>query len=198
METKKFTYGNLYKFNRVVLFLFSLILFIVGLVYLWGLMSLLVGQETKLSLSVSQLFWYFIGCSVWTPFVYAFLSYLATDIVAQEDGLQIKFIFKTLFISWEDIAEFRPAKVFGFRMIKNASIVVTRSALTPFHRLYGLMYGKTNQPSLLIWPYLGNYENLVTIIKENLKRSRLLARQKTIQNSARTKKTDHHKSVPKN
>jgi len=187
METKKFTYGNLNKFNRVVLFLFSLILFTVGLIYLWGLMSLLAGQETKLSLSVSQLFWCFIGFSVWTPFVYAFVSYLATDIVVQEDGLQIKFIFKTLFISWNDIVEFRPAKVFGFRMLKDASIVVTRSALTPLHRLYGLMYGKTNQPSLLIWSYIGNYENLVAIIKENLKRSRLLTRQKTIQNPARTK-----------
>ena len=105
---------------------------------------------------------------------------------------------ETSFISWNDIAEFRPAKVFGFRMIKDASIVVTRSALTPFHRLYGLMYGKTNQPSLLIWSYISNYENLVTIIKENLKRSRLLTRQKTIQNPARTQKTNRHKSVSKN
>ena len=169
VDSKKFTYGNLNKFNRVILFLFSLICFAVGLTYIWGLISLLTGQESRLSLSSSQLFWYFIGFSIWSPLVYAFLSYLTTDIEVEDGGLRIKFLFKKLFIKWNDIDEFRLGRVFGVHMIKKASIVVTKNALTPLHRLYGLMYGNTRRPTLLIWSYIGNYDELVATIKKNLK-----------------------------
>jgi|SRR5687768_9043413 len=172
MDSKRFTYGKWNSFGRAGLFLSSVMCILFGLIYLWGLISLLIDPEAKVSLSPSQLLWYFIGFSVWSPIVYTFLSYLVTDIVLQEDGLQIKFIFKTFFISWNDIAEFRSARVFGLPMLKKASIVVMKNGLTPFHRLYGLMYGKTIQPSLLIWSYISNYEELVVLIKQNLKRKR--------------------------
>jgi len=173
MISKKFTYGDGFKLSRVILFLISIFCFALGLVYLAGLISLLTSQETELSSSASDLFWTFIGLSVWSPLIYAFLSYKATDIEVEEGGLRIKFIFKSLFIDWIDIDEFKSATTLGFWTSTQARILVTKNALTPFHRLYGLMHGNTNKPSLLISTNISNYEELFKIIKNNRKKERL-------------------------
>jgi len=171
--SKKFIYGDALKLSRVIFFLISIFCFALGLVYLAGLISLLAGQETELSSSASDLFWTFIGASVWTPLFYAFFSYLATDIEVEEGGLRIKFMFKSFFIYWNDIDEFKPGKTLGLWNLKRTRILVTKNALTPFHRLYGLMYGNTNKPSLLINTNISNYEELFKIIKNNRKKERL-------------------------
>jgi hypothetical protein len=170
MVSKKFTYGNIYKLARVMCFLLSLICMAFGFIYLVVLISLLAGQESKLSLSLGNLFWSFIGFAVWSPLFYAFLSYQATDIEVEEGGLQTKFIFKSLFINWADIEDFKPGKTLGLLNLKRVRILVTKSSLTPFHRLYGLMYASTNKPSLLIGTNISNHEELFKIIKNNRKR----------------------------
>jgi len=159
------------KLSRVIFFLISIFCIVLGLVYLGGLISLLAGQETELSSSASDLFWTFIGASVWTPLFYAFISYLATDIEVEEGGLRIKFIFKSFFINWSDVEEFKPGKTLGLLNLKRTRILVTKNALTPFHRLYGLMYGSTTKPSLLIGTNISNYEELFRIIKNNHKKN---------------------------
>ncbi|MEP7136804.1 MAG: hypothetical protein ABI904_17905 [Chloroflexota bacterium] len=170
MVSKKYTYGVALKLPRAFFFLLSTILFVFGLLYLIKLLSVLAGQETIFSLPPAHLFWSFVEFSIWSPFAFAFISYLATDIEVEEDGLRIKFIFKSFFIGWDDIEDFKPGKILGLLNLKRVRVLVTKNALTPFHRVYGLMYGGTTKPSLLIGTNISNHEELFKIIKNNRKK----------------------------
>jgi hypothetical protein len=171
MEIKNFTYGHAYKFIRAACFLISLFCIVLGLVCLAGLVYVLTSRESKLLLSANDLFWSFIGFSVWSPLFYVFLSYLATDIEVEEDGIRVKFMFKSFFVNWKVVDEFKPGKTLGLLPLKRVRVLVTKNALTPFHRLYGLMYGSTTKPSLLIGTNISNHEELFKIIKNNRKKN---------------------------
>jgi hypothetical protein len=94
------------------------------------------------------------------------------NITVTEEGLLIGFLWKDLIVSWDKIMEIKP--VYGFwrnsRNPKPLYIVLT-DALTPFHRLFGLIYGLSVKPAFIIYPTISEYQPLVETIKMHMKKN---------------------------
>jgi hypothetical protein len=88
------------------------------------------------------------------------------------EGLHTTFLFRSLTIKWEDISEVKVSKPFGLRIGKKASVLIARNGLTDFHRVYGLMYGQTNEPVLLVWSNISNYDSLMKQIFKHRKKNK--------------------------
>ena len=163
----KHTYSKIYKVIQWMFLSFSVLFAILGLVSFVGFISSLVSHN--ISLAITR-FWGFVGLGVWSPFVFIFVSYLSSDISVNEDGLQTSFLFKKLTVNWDDVDKVYSLKPFVVRTRKRASIVVTQNGLTFFHRFYGLIYGRTNQPSLVISSNISDYDSLINKIKKRKKK----------------------------
>src|SRR5688572_12477461 len=136
MESKKYTYSNVNRISRFLAILCSILFIVVGLFFLCVfIFSLFNFREIESSYS-SGLFWNFVGYCVWSPLFFVYIAHLNVDIEAEKGGLRIKFLLKSLFVNWSDIEDFKPAKTFGFLSLKHVRVLVTKNALTPFHRLY--------------------------------------------------------------
>jgi len=147
-----------------MLLVFSVIFIILGLSVTVDSVQFLGDNKIP---SAYNPFWYFIGVSVWSPTMFVFIAQLMSDISINEHGLRTTFLFKKLVVNWEDIVEIKPSKPFGLRAGRKASIVITRNGLTFFHRIYGIVYGQTNQPAFLIWSNISDYDVLMKDIKKN-------------------------------
>ncbi|MEP6896224.1 MAG: hypothetical protein ABI986_11515, partial [Chloroflexota bacterium] len=115
--------------------------------------------------------------SVFSPLWLFFIAYLYPDINEDEQGLHFKFLFKTYDVLWDEILYIQTAKPLGFKMRYSATLVVVRSRLTFFHSLYGLIYGKTSNPSFLISSRISNYPSLTKTISEKVKANRRINKQ---------------------
>lgn len=91
------------------------------------------------------------------------------EIVSDKDGLQIVFLWRRLFVPWEDIFEIKP--LFNVSFLKNVWVVRTRS-LTVFHRLYGFLYAFSPRPSVVVSKGISNYDELIHRIQVNVKKNR--------------------------
>ena len=58
------------------------------------------------------------------------------------------------------------------RTLPQCKIIVVKKGLTLFHKIYGLMYGQTQQPAFLIFTSISDYEKLISIIKNNTKKTK--------------------------
>jgi len=107
-------------------------------------------------------------CSI--PFLIV-VYFLGQNITVTDDGLLVEFLWKDLNVPWDKIIEIKPA--FGFwrspQDTKNTCIVLT-NALTPFHRLLGLIYGPSVRPAFIISPTISEYHSLVETIKNHTKK----------------------------
>ncbi|MGB8982234.1 MAG: hypothetical protein WCC12_10180 [Anaerolineales bacterium] len=169
MDNTYHAYGGLNVLGRFLMLLLSGVMIGMGLVFLAGLIQALFSNSIS---SVSGPFWNFIGYAIWSPFVFIFMAYLFSDITANDEGLQTRFLFKNLVVRWEDIAEVKLSRPFGLRVGKRASVLTARNGLTFFHRIYGLVYGQTSQPALVIWSHVSGYDVLTKKISKNRKRKR--------------------------
>ncbi len=170
MVSKKYTYGIINRISRSLLLLYSVLFVVVGLIFLFGFILALFDIGGMKSSFASTLFWYFVGFGIWSPFVFIFWALIIVDIEVEDDGLRTKFILNSLFISWDDIEDFKPGKTLGLLNLKRLRILVTKNALTPFHRLCGLFYGGADKPCLIIGTNIGNHEELFKIIGNNIKK----------------------------
>jgi hypothetical protein len=84
------------------------------------------------------------------------------EIGASTDGLAVSFIFFHLTVRWEDIIDVRPS-IFGWPGRPSVWVVRTR-ALTPFHRLYGLLYALKPEPSFIVSHHLAQHKDLLNRI----------------------------------
>lgn len=91
------------------------------------------------------------------------------EIESDKDGLQIVFLWRRLFVPWEDIIEIKP--LFNVSFLKNVWVGRTRS-LPIFHRLYGLLYGFSPHPSFVVSKGISNYDELIHRIQVNVKKNR--------------------------
>jgi hypothetical protein len=168
MDPQKYTYGNLTKFTNMSFLLYSLIFIGGGLFFLYrSILSFF--NSGGIESSVAYIILYFL-VGVWSPFFFIYLAYLRADVEVEEDGLLIKFVLKTLYVKWEEICLLKQARYLGFRMSRKNSVVITNKALTPFHCIYGLLYGQTNQPAFLILSDISRYNELIETIKGNIKK----------------------------
>jgi hypothetical protein len=87
------------------------------------------------------------------------------DIGADEAGVSVTFLWSNLHVDWQNIVEIKPMRFFG----RTHSWVVLTKKLTPFHRLYGALYGFSWLPSFIISPSLRDGEKLAKIIEERIR-----------------------------
>jgi len=108
-------------------------------------------------------------CSI--PFLIS-AYFFDQNITVTDDGLLVEFLWKDLNVPWDKLIEIKPA--FGFwRSPRNTKVIciVLTNALTPFHRLFGLVYGPSVKPSFIIFPTISEYQSLVETIKRHAKKN---------------------------
>lgn len=167
MNEAKHTYGVLNKFNRGIFLVLSIVLIVIGIVSFAASIHFLIDKNFSMA---CNLLGYFLGSAIWSPVVFILISYLMSDIKTNENGIQTRFVFKNLDISWKDITEVKLSKPFGLRVGKKANVLIVRNGLTWFHRIYGILYGQTIQPALLIWSNISEYDTLVKKVLKNRKK----------------------------
>ena len=113
---------------------------------------------------------YFTFYVVLAPVALMFVIYRFSDIVVDDQCLSIKFLNKDYAVKWADILEVKPITPFGLFTRHNVIIVVTDGKLTYLHRIYGLVYGRTTRPSLLIGKSISSYSDLMKIISVRTKK----------------------------
>jgi hypothetical protein len=115
-----------------------------------------------------------VSASVWlTAFLYALFLGIVLLITANyfcelsldESGVNVTFLWYILHVDWQDIVDIKPKRFLG----RSHSWVVLTNKLSPFHRLYGAIYGFSWLPSFMISPSLHDGEKLAKIIEERVK-----------------------------
>jgi len=87
------------------------------------------------------------------------------EVTVDEAGISVTFLWRNLHINWRDIVEI---KAKGFLGHSRSWVVLTKK-LTPFHRLYGIVYGFSWLPGFIISPSLHDGEKLAGMIEERVK-----------------------------
>ena len=161
MINKQHTYSLIYKLTRNLSVFMAFIFVVLGfLVTIVSITALVGGGEFKLSFMVS-IFGNFLGFTVWSPIFYLFLAYFFADINVNIDGMEIRLLWQTYQIKWDEIIEVKPFRSFGLFTNKNWDVIFVKSKLTFFHRLYGIIYGGKNQPAILIYRKISDYDLLI-------------------------------------
>lgn len=168
MDTKSYTYSGLNQIGPILFALTSCLSFIAGLFFLSGFFHFT--SESKGDAAV-EMFFLFIGLSIWSPIIYIFIGYLFSNIKTDNNGLYVNFLFRTHFVKWEDVLDIRPMKFFGIPTFGTTNIIVLKRGLTPFHRLYGIVYGSTPKPSFCISSQMRGHVELKHEIKQHIKNS---------------------------
>ncbi len=86
------------------------------------------------------------------------------DIAIDDTGVSVTFLWRVLHVDWQDIITIKPRKFMG----RSHSWAVITKRLTPFHRLFGLVYVFSWFPSFIISPSLRDGEALAKIIEERV------------------------------
>jgi hypothetical protein len=93
-----------------------------------------------------------------------FQLHMFPNIEVTESGIKISFFFRQLLIAWSDIVEIKTAWFIG-RSLR----VVSCHRITPFHWLYGLIYGGTSiYPSFLVSSRIEDFDKLMREIKSQI------------------------------
>jgi hypothetical protein len=94
-------------------------------------------------------------------FIFLYVVNLYLDIEILDDGLLLNASGIRFRVKWSDIKKVRR----GYGNIFKTYAIETKS-LTPFHRVYGIMYLKNFSRCFIVWSILPDYERLVSVIKE--------------------------------
>lgn len=106
----------------------------------------------------------------WIPLVIGLvlLAMHTSEIEVHEDGIQVHiFVFKQVFIPWQDILNVRTPNLPGYRDPSLWTFIQVRK-LTIFHRLVGIVYLMGPQPVLMINRHLKGYDELISLLKERI------------------------------
>ena len=93
-------------------------------------------------------------------------AYFWQDIWVDEEGLLVEFLWKKIRVRWIDIIETETAWGFLGRK-ENRSWVVMVNGLTPFHRMFGVLYGLSLQPAFVIDSSIRDFQALKDIIRKH-------------------------------
>jgi hypothetical protein len=114
----------------------------------------------------------FLGLIVWAA-IWLSMVYSLPSIEIKEQGLRLKsFPLKPIEVRWEDISYVKQIQWKAILEKRKSSVVVTKNGLTHFHRLCGIVYGSTIQPSFVISSFISDYDDLLKVISDNIKKSR--------------------------
>lgn len=90
--------------------------------------------------------------------MFIFVRGFYADVISDSKGLHFIFLGRQVEIPWEEIIEVKP--VFNLSFLNKRYCAIRTRSLTPFHRLYGLLYSFTFHPCLIITSGLKNYTEL--------------------------------------
>jgi len=96
---------------------------------------------------------------------------LMTEIVSDEVGLHVNFLWKHLFVPYKDIIEVKSYSSSPFSKRKNIKVIRTRS-LTPLHRLYDLFFSFSLYPSIVYNEHISDYDELTQRIEKSLQENK--------------------------
>lgn len=110
---------------------------------------------------------FFIGMSLLT---------LYTEVIVTEAGMKVRvFIFKWVFIPWEDVLEITVTPLPGYSDPNLWRFIRVRK-LTLFHRLDSICYLTGLKPVLIINKHMEGYEELIRIVEEHVAKERSASR----------------------
>ena len=95
-------------------------------------------------------------------------AHFHSDVISDQAGLHVRFLWFRLLVRWTDIVDVKP--MFRLPFDRNHRVVQTRS-LTPFHRLYGIIYSFSFAPSLIISRDMTHGQELIHRINLSLKQN---------------------------
>ncbi|SRR5258706_3714216 len=95
--------------------------------------------------------------------------FFSQDVWTDEEGLFIELLWRKIRVPWVDIIEIKSAWGFWHAPGKNHILIVLVNGLTPFHRLFGVLYGWSLKPGFIIYPTIRNYEELKSNIENHIK-----------------------------
>jgi len=98
--------------------------------------------------------------------------YFGQDVLVDEEGLQIEFLWKKMRVQWTDIIETKTTFGSWFAPEKNRPLIILVNGLTPFHRIFGVLYGLSIKPGFVIFPSISDFEILINEIKKNIPKNK--------------------------
>ena len=85
------------------------------------------------------------------------------------EGLEIEFLWRKVRVRWLDIIEIKA--VWGsLGQEKNRPLIVLVNGLTPFHRIFGVLYGLSIKPGFVIFPSISDFRELKETIQHHVRK----------------------------
>jgi hypothetical protein len=97
-------------------------------------------------------------------------AYFYQDIWVDEDGILVEFLWKKVRVKWEDIIEIKLAWGFWLAPKESRPVIVLVNRLTPFHCVFGVLYGWSIRPGFIIFPTISDFQSLKKTIESRAKR----------------------------
>lgn len=134
--------------------LFWIVMTAMGLFLSWGYFGL--GREVGLLC-------FGISFCVIGSAVGAFFWAAYPEVQTNDNGLQIQFLWRKIFIPWDAIISVEE------RSFPKQKIVLVRAKrITPFHILYSWYYARTTDPGFLVAKSIKGYDDLMRTIRRHL------------------------------
>ena len=94
------------------------------------------------------------------------------QVIVDDTGLHSKRFGNSLDVLWGDIVGIRPMRLFGVIRLQNKYVVETKSSLSVFNVLYGILFGGTKYPLLPVDVSVNESPKLMEKISKQAKKNR--------------------------
>jgi hypothetical protein len=95
-------------------------------------------------------------------------AYFFQDVWVDEEGLLIEFLWRRFKVRWVDVIEAKSA--WGFvGSENNRPLIVLVNRLTPFHRVFGVLYGWSIRTGFVIFPTISDFQSIKQTIESHVK-----------------------------
>ncbi len=178
---RRYKYSLLTELSQFGLAIFSVIFILLSLFSVFALIKGLAGSNIVTTSLLLGYITNFVGGIVLAVFNWS-LVYSSPAVEVKEWGLRLKaFPLKTFEVKWDDISYVRKARWKPILHKKYSSIIVVKNGLTRLHRFSGVLYGGSIQPSFVISPNISDYDDLMKIISDGIKKSRRSTQQNRVE-----------------
>ena len=109
-----------------------------------------------------------IFLALFTMIVMLVTAYFFQDIWADEEGLQIEFLWRKYRLLWEDIIEVKYAGGLWLAPEEKRPLVVLVNGLTPFHHVFGFIYASSAKPGFVVFPSISDFQALKDNIRKHI------------------------------
>jgi hypothetical protein len=169
MNRRQHSHGLVMKIFKILFSVGSLV-FLVRILLL--LLAFVFGGDRSL-IDLIKVLVSVIFAAAFTVSAFLIAAYYFPDIDTDEEGLLVEFLWKRIRVSWDDVIELKPVFMYGIPSFgRPVPVVVLTEKLTPFHRVYGLLYGFSTKPAFVIQPGVSEFELLKNDIEKHIKKNR--------------------------